>query len=138
MPGSQVRDAIAVGLDWHAANARSAELLARLVPVGCRVLDAGCGCGDLRPVLAGREYVGVDLVPEFIAVARVAHPGDRFEVADLRDLSRFADDEFDAVVLRGVGGTFAKSPDILPGLLRIARRVVILSTAADQVDVIDR
>lgn len=41
---------------------------------GCSVLDVGCGHGDLKGYLDSRfhgfSYVGIDMVPEFIAEAR--------------------------------------------------------------------
>lgn len=135
--GEPVRNAISQELDWAAAAARSAEKLAVLAPPGCRVLDAGCGCGDLYPALAGRAYVGVDLVPEFVEQARKDYPGVRFEVADIRNLSRFKDDEFDVVVCRSVSGNFPKTAEVLPGLHRIARRVIILSQQGDKVEVLE-
>lgn len=54
------------------------------------VLDAGCGPGHLTGFLdsIGCEVSGVDLVPEFVAHARQAHPGVQFEVESLTDASR--------------------------------------------------
>lgn len=54
------------------------------------VLDAGCGPGHLTGFLdsIGCEVSGVDLVPEFVAHARQAHPGVEFEVGSLTDASR--------------------------------------------------
>jgi trans-aconitate 2-methyltransferase len=52
-----------------------------------RVVDLGCGPGNLTRLLAGRwpeaDVLGLDSSPEMIARAEV--PGVRFEVADLRD-----------------------------------------------------
>lgn len=57
-----------------------------------RVLDLGCGVGDLVSLLPnGVGYLGVDLVPAFIEEGRRAHagrPDTRFEVCDLTDLSQ--------------------------------------------------
>lgn len=54
---------------------------------GARVLDVGCGLGDLRPFLLGAfaavEYEGCDINPRMIAAASARHPGGRFRVADL-------------------------------------------------------
>lgn len=56
---------------------------------GCTVLDLGCGHGDLKPWLDGRfadiRYLGLDLLPEFVAEARRRHgdkPDTHFLVAD--------------------------------------------------------
>ena len=77
----------------------------RLAP-GMRVLDAGCGPGRHAVALARRgiEVVGVDLSPEFLAIARAAAAGlpATFVEADVRDLS-FATG-FDAVICLCQGG----------------------------------
>ncbi|MEV0428281.1 class I SAM-dependent methyltransferase [Micromonospora sp. NPDC050495] len=68
-----------------------------------RVLDAGCGTGDLALYLAGHvvEVVGCDLSPAAVDQARRKAASRalpvRFEVADLTALTRFAG-WFDAVV----------------------------------------
>lgn len=73
---------------------------------GMRVLDVGCGPGRHAIALAGRgiEVHGVDLSPEFIALARAA-AGDlpaTFEVLDVRDLA--FQHEFDAAICLCQGG----------------------------------
>ncbi len=80
----------------------------RLVP-GMRVLDAGCGPGRHSLALAARgiDIVGVDLSPDFIALARESvsaeTPGRAtFEVKDVRDLT--FNGEFDAVICLCQGG----------------------------------
>jgi trans-aconitate methyltransferase len=49
------------------------------------VLDLGCGPGHLTGYLRSRcpDVTGIDLVPEFIAHARQAHPNARFEVGSI-------------------------------------------------------
>ncbi|MCU1428426.1 MAG: Methyltransferase domain, partial [Actinomycetia bacterium] len=75
---------------------------------GMRVLDAGCGPGRHSIALAARgmEVVGIDLSPDFIALARKSVPAGTlsatFEVMDVRDLA--FDGEFDAVVCLCQGG----------------------------------
>ncbi|MFS4488542.1 class I SAM-dependent methyltransferase [Dietzia kunjamensis] len=56
--------------------------------VGGPVLDAGCGPGHWTAHLAeaGVDVGGVDGVSEFVDHARAAHPGCRFEQADLEAL----------------------------------------------------
>jgi ubiquinone/menaquinone biosynthesis C-methylase UbiE len=75
------------------------------LPQGARVLEIGCGTGSVVRVLARRpgvaEAVGVDPSPVFVARARALGadlPNVAFEEGDGRAL-RFADGEFDAVVL---------------------------------------
>ena len=75
---------------------------------GQRVLDVGCGPGRHALALARRgvEVVGVDLSPEFVALARDAAAREglpaRFEVLDVRDLA--FDAEFHAAVCLCQGG----------------------------------
>src|SRR3954453_13754042 len=66
---------------------------------GTRVLDAGCGHGDLCAAAAARGAapVGVDLAEGMVAAAQAAHPDLEFRVADAEDLL-FPDASFDAVL----------------------------------------
>src|SRR5262249_25794605 len=75
---------------------------------GDRVLDVGCGPGRHALALARRGYevVGVDLSPDFIALAREAADTEglpaTFEVVDVRNLDY--DAEFEAAICLCQGG----------------------------------
>ncbi len=74
------------------------ELVELLVPqAGERILDVGCGTGQLTAEMAnsGAQMVGIDNSPTMIAEARRNFPGLRFELLDV--LSMPYADEFDAV-----------------------------------------
>ena len=63
------------------------DLLARIgAEAPARVVDLGCGAGNVTAVLAERwpaaEVTGVDPSDTMLARARAEHPGLRFEVAD--------------------------------------------------------
>ena len=67
---------------------------------GSRVLDVGCGVGDLygyalRQGLRVR-YTGLDILPEMVAHARGRYPEARFEVGDA--LQGLGADRFDYVL----------------------------------------
>lgn len=53
------------------------------------VLDVGCGPGHLTDYLRslGVDATGIDLVPEFIAHARAAHPSGTYHLGSLDDLA---------------------------------------------------
>jgi SAM-dependent methyltransferase len=82
-------------------TARFADALldaARVGP-GTRVLDAGCGHGDLCAAAAARgaKPTGVDLAEGMVRAAQAAHPQLEFRVADAEDLP-FPDASFDAAL----------------------------------------
>src|SRR5437868_8282734 len=85
-------DALAGERDrWKSKNAyyhRSIERLCRrFIPPGSRVLELGCGTGDLLAILSldPRGSLGIDLSPATVARARAKHPTLRFEVGDAED-----------------------------------------------------
>lgn len=70
-----------------------------------KVLDFGCGTGQMlsflqRSVCFEGEYVGYDISPEAIELARAVHPDGRFEVRDI--LEQPAPEEFDYILVSGV------------------------------------
>jgi len=91
----------AAGEDVHG----EAALCAALVPVGSRVLDAGCGTGRVAIRLAelGYDVTGTDVDPSMLAVARERAPDLRWVEADLSGLDLLAggDPAYDLVVLAG-------------------------------------
>lgn len=69
---------------------------------GERILDLGCGTGQLTTKIAetGAEVVGIDRSPEMIATAKQNYPELLFEVADARQLQ--FPQPFDAVFSNAV------------------------------------
>ncbi len=65
-------------LDWNQRfryfRSRLIELVRHMVPPGARVLDVGCGTGDLLDALDPAEGVGVDASPAMVDLARERHP----------------------------------------------------------------
>jgi SAM-dependent methyltransferase len=72
-----------------------------LIPAGARVLEFGCGTGDLLAALEPSFGVGVDFSEGMVARARAAHPGLTFVVGDVEDAAfvRSLPGPFDAIVV---------------------------------------
>ena len=96
------------------------------VAPGCRLLDVGCGSGQLALMAAkdGLEVTGVDIASNLVERARVRAQAEglqaRFEEADAEALP-FEDASFD-VVASLIGAMFAPRPDLVAKeLLRVCK-----------------
>lgn len=76
------------------------ELRAWQPGTGLRLLDFGCGTGEMAPLFPTEGYVGMDISPIYIAYARKTY-GPRFQVMDGKTLG-YADDAFDEALVAGV------------------------------------
>ena len=70
-----------------------------LLPSTLRILDLGCGTGELARALAGQGFqvTGIDISEASLAVAREQNPGVSFQNADMTALP-FPNSHFDAVI----------------------------------------
>lgn len=123
---------------WSSSRAQEARFEAFLKLGdfrGCSVLDMGCGFGDMYTFLKNRgvsisKYVGYDIVPEIIHVAREKHPGVIFEVKDIS--KERVNHKFDFVLGSGL---FAISTErwkeyvfqVLADMLGLAKRGVAVN-----------
>jgi 2-polyprenyl-3-methyl-5-hydroxy-6-metoxy-1,4-benzoquinol methylase len=87
--------------------ARFSEALANLVPASARILDYGCGTGDIAAALAARGYRvdARDSSPAMVEKASTLHPGSgvRFAVVGTANADTVLNDEtFDAVICSSV------------------------------------
>jgi len=89
-----------------------------VAPPGSRVLEIGCGTGDLLAALAPERGVGVDFSPEMIAEARRRYPTLTFLEADAHDLSA-VEGPFDVIVLSDLLDDVWDVQTLLDGLHRL-------------------
>src|SRR5258708_12531727 len=57
---------------------RLAEIFRFVVPPGMRILELGCGRGDLLAALRPSRGVGIDFSPAMVALARYRYPKPQF------------------------------------------------------------
>jgi SAM-dependent methyltransferase len=79
-----------------------------LVPPRARVLDLGCGTGELLASLAPSAGVGIDLSPAMVEIARKKHPRLDFRTGDAEDeeLLKSLGGPFDYIILSDTIGMF--------------------------------
>jgi len=89
-----------------------------LVPEGLRVLDLGCGNGNLLSSLKPASGVGVDLSEQSISVAREKFPDLEFVVGDIEDggLIKSLKGPFDVIILSDTIGFFTDCQETLENL----------------------
>lgn len=85
------------------------------IPAG-RLLDVGCGTGQLARELPGWGYTGIDLSPSMVAEARSRNPSARFECSDVMAFAA-KPGAFDAVVC---AHAFPYLPDRPAAMSRLA------------------
>ncbi|AQX14602.1 methionine biosynthesis protein MetW [Tessaracoccus lapidicaptus] len=100
---------------------RDLWLISTLIPEGSRVLDLGCGDGELLRLLQrkGCSGTGVDMSPSNL-VAAMRSGVDVIQLDLDRQLGEFADDSYDVVVLSRTLQTVRHPRHVLQEIGRIA------------------
>jgi ubiquinone/menaquinone biosynthesis C-methylase UbiE len=119
-------DEVARSLDrWRgfggAYHRRLDRVFQTLVPPGRRVLEIGCGEGDLLAALHPSVGVGVDFSGEMIHRATIRHPQLHFLQVDAHDLSELQG-EFDAIILSDLVNDVWDVQSVFQQVARLAHR----------------
>ena len=103
------------------------ELIAEMVEPGSRVLDVGCGDGELLQLLAEQKGVdgrGVELARDKVN-ACVARGLSVIQGDADRDLANYPDQAFDFAILSLTIQSTRNPKPVLENLLRIGRRAIV-------------
>jgi ubiquinone/menaquinone biosynthesis C-methylase UbiE len=109
-----------------AYHADDRKFMRFLIPPGKRVLELGCGRGDLLAALEPSYGVGVDFGAETVAKANALHPKLHFVLGDVEDPVTLAGIEgpFDYIVIADTIGMF----EDIDGTLRLVHHLCSAST----------
>jgi SAM-dependent methyltransferase len=113
---------------WRQRNAffheEDLRYLRFLIPTGSRVLEVGCGTGDLLAALEPSRGVGIDISPRMIEEAKAAHPNLEFVVGDAEDRATLAAivGPFDAILVVDSIGQMDDCQTFLASLHRLCNR----------------
>lgn len=113
--------------EHHYYSEQVRRLVGSLVLPGSRVLEVGCGLGDLLGSLGGPVRIGIDLSPRMIELARRRHPELDLRVVDV-ERDPLPPGPFDAIVLSDAIGHFGDiqcALERLRGLLAPGGRIVV-------------
>ncbi|MBF0603467.1 MAG: class I SAM-dependent methyltransferase [Nitrospirae bacterium] len=111
---------------------------------GCRVMDVGCGLGDLIPFLDQQtggdyDYLGIDLTPTLVDTAQSLYggPGRRFLTGDILQMDDLS--SVDVVLMSGalsfrIGDNVAFAKTMLERMFALSRGVVAANFLTSYVD----
>ena len=86
------------------------------VPEGKKVLEIGCGTGDLLAALKPSYGMGVDISPKMIEMAKEKYPSLHFYAGTIQDIT--IEEKFDYIILSGLLGELEDIQTFLQSLRR--------------------
>lgn len=133
---------------WQSIEQQHKRILAQHIKPTDSILDAGCGYGRLLGLLPSSwngDYLGVDLSPEFIEIAKRERPGRRFVLGELLQTLPQLEGTFDwavcismrPMITDNLGAEYWNKVE--RDLLRLCRRILLLEyRIPDSGEIIER
>lgn len=119
---------------WRFIEEKHREILAYRIGPDQSVLDCGCGWGRLLTLMPANwkgDYLGIDISPDFIALAEKEHSDFLFKVGDLRDAEALAmGQQFDWAVMISIRPMVKRHTGIWPeceaAIRKVAKKLLYL------------
>lgn len=114
---------------WHEIENAHLQVIAGCIKPEDRVLDAGCGLGQLSQGI--KNYTGLDISPDLLKEARIRYPDKTFIEGDINKLD-FPDGHFDWAIISSIRDMILKYEGaekwqpMEKELKRVAKKVLIL------------
>ena len=89
-----------------------------LIPPGVRVLEVGCGAGNLLAEVKPSYGLGIDFSPKIIELAKQKHPQLEFRVAEAADLQ--CEEPFDYIILSDLVNDLPDVQAVLEALHKVS------------------
>jgi ubiquinone/menaquinone biosynthesis C-methylase UbiE len=104
------------------------EFVRRIIPPGNKVLEVGCGTGDILAHVKPGTGVGVDISPEMVSIAAKKHPEYRFVAGAIEDLD--LGEKFDYIIVVDVMDHVQDVHDVFKALFKLCHPAtkIILTT----------
>ncbi len=118
-------------LKWNSRNRYYHKLLERyyrfMIPPGKRVIEIGCGPGDLLSAVRPSYGVGLDISPTMVEIARQRHPELHFRVMDAESIE--SEETFDYIILSDLIGLLWDVMEVFEGITGLchSRTRIIIS-----------
>ena len=116
---------------WDNINQCSKEIFDKIIPISAKVIDVGCGLGDVYSLLPERNYIGIDISNTLLSRCKSKYPDGNFIKCDMRFLP-FKDKFYDFCIARGI---FAMIKNYLGNeyfeqclleLMRVSKNVLVI------------
>ncbi|MCX6165960.1 MAG: class I SAM-dependent methyltransferase, partial [Ignavibacteriae bacterium] len=117
---------------WNKKNYYYHKLLGKYysfyIPTGSRVLEIGCGTGDLLYNVNSLSGVGIDFSEEMIKIAHTKYPHLNFQVAGAEDFN--IDENFDYIIISDLVGYLWDVQELFKNMRKVCNdktRIIISS-----------